>query len=159
MFNQTSHRKDKTCDDYNTPKSAIDSIIHLIPKSSVVYEPYYNTTSKTHIYINEHGYKTVSHIGDLFTDLPEFDFCFTNPPFSEIRRVLTRLFEIGKGFIIIAPLSILVRDYFKPYRDKLSILIPAKRIHFEKEGSAERSPFDCIYLTNLPLDKLVYLKN
>ena len=157
MFNQTSHKKDKTNDNYNTPKSAIDAIIHLIPKGSIVYEPFYNTTSKTHIYINEHGYKTISHIKDFYRDILEFDFCFTNPPFSEIRRVLSRLEEIGKPFIIISPLSILVRQYFAGFRDKLSILIPAKRIHFEKEGSKDRSPFDCIYLTNLPMDKLIYL--
>ena len=159
MFNPMLHKKEKSCDDWNTPKSAIDAIIHLIPKGSVVYEPFTNDTSKSHIYIHEHGFKTRSHIGEFFTDLPEFDFIVSNPPFSEIKKVLSRLFEIGKPFIIIAPLSILVRQYFADFRDKLSILIPAKRIHFEKEGSAERSPFDCIYLTNLPIDRLTYLKN
>jgi hypothetical protein len=159
MFNPMLHKKEKSCDDWNTPKSAIDAIIHLIPKGSVVYEPFTNDTSKSHIYIHEHGFKTRSHIGEFYTDLPEFDFIVSNPPFSEIKKVLSRLFEIGKPFIIIAPLSILVRQYFADFRDKLSILIPAKRIHFEKEGSAERSPFDCIYLTNLPIDRLTYLKN
>jgi hypothetical protein len=159
MFNPMLHKKEKSCDDWNTPKSAIDAIIHLIPKGSGVYEPFTNDTSKSHIYIHEHGFKTRSHIGEFYTDLPEFDFIVSNPPFSEIKKVLSRLFEIGKPFIIIAPLSILVRQYFADFRDKLSILIPAKRIHFEKEGSAERSPFDCIYLTNLPIDRLTYLKN
>ena len=157
MFNQTNHKKDKTNDDYNTPKSAIDAIILLIPKGSIVYEPFTNTSSKSHIYIHEHGYKTVSHVGDFFTDLPEFDFCFTNPPFSKIRQVLSKLFQINKPFIIITPLSILVREYFKPHRDKVRVIIPNKRIQFEKDGSKERSPFDCVYLTNLPLDKLIYL--
>lgn len=159
MFNPMLHKKEKSCDDYNTPKSAIDAIIHLIPKGSVVYEPFTNDTSKSHIYIHEHGFKTRSHIGEFFTDLPEFDFIVSNPPFSQIKKVLSRLFEVGKPFIIIAPLSILVRQYFADFRDKVSVMIPAKRIHFEKEGSAERSPFDCIYLTNLPLDRLTYLKN
>lgn len=159
MFNPMLHKKEKSSDDWNTPKSAIDAIIHLIPKGSVVYEPFTNDTSKSHIYIHEHGFKTRSHIGEFFTDLPEFDFIVSNPPFSEIKKVLSRLFEIGKPFIIISPLSILVRQYFAEFRDKVSVMIPAKRIHFEKEGSIERSPFDCIYLTNLPLDRLTYLKN
>ncbi len=157
MFNPLSHKKDKTNDSWNTPKSAIDSIIHLIPKGSIVYEPFTNDTSKSHIYIHEHGFKTRSHIGEFYTDPPEFDFIVSNPPFSEIKKVLSRLFEIGKPFLILAPLSILVRQYYAEFRDKLSILIPAKRIHFEKDGSSERSPFDCIWLTNLPLNKLIYL--
>jgi hypothetical protein len=157
MFNSLLHKKDKTNDSWNTPKSAIDSIIHLIPKGSIVYEPFTNDTSKSHIYIHEHGFKTRSHIGQFYTDLPEFDFILSNPPFSEIKKVLSRLFEIGKPFLIIAPLSILVRQYYAEFRDKLSILIPAKRIHFEKDGSSERSPFDVIWLTNLPLNKLIYL--
>jgi hypothetical protein len=159
MFNPMLHKKEKSSDDWNTPKAAIDSIVHLIPKGSIVYEPFTNDTSKSHIYIHEHGFKTRSHIGEFFTDPPEFDFIVSNPPFSQIKKVLSRLFEIGKPFLIIAPLSILVRQYFTEFRDKLSILIPAKRIHFEKEGTAERSPFDTIWLTNLPLEKLVYLKN
>jgi len=158
MFSQINHKKDKSCDDWNTPQSAIDAIIHLIPKNSVVYEPFTNDTSKSHIYIHNHGFKTRSHIGDFYSDLPEFDFIFSNPPFSDIKKVLSRLFEIGKPFLIIAPLSILVREYFKPHRDKVSILIPAKRIQFEKAESNDRSPFDCVYLTNLPMEKLIYLE-
>lgn len=158
MFSQINHKKDKSCDDWNTPQSAIDAIIHLIPKNSIVYEPFTNDTSKSHIYIHNHGFKTRSHIGDFYSDLPEFDFIFSNPPFSEIKKVLSRLFEIGKPFLIIAPLSILVREYFKPHRDKVSVLIPAKRIQFEKAESNDRSPFDCVYLTNLPMEKLIYLE-
>lgn len=157
MFSQIKHRKNNTENNWNTPKTAIDAIIHLIPKGSIVYEPFWSDDSKSHIYLHEHGYKTVSHIGDFYSNPPNFDIIVTNPPFSDIQRCLSRLFELGKPFVIIAPLGLIVRNYFKQYRDKVSILIPEKRIQFERENSKDRSPFDVIYITNLPMDKLIYL--
>ena len=158
MFSQLKHRKNNTDDNWNTPKTAVDAVVHLIPKSSTVYEPYWNKTSKSHIYLHEHGFKTVSHTGDFYSNPPNFDIIVTNPPFSDIQRCLSRLFELGKPFIIIAPLSLIVRNYFKQYRDKISILIPAKRIQFQRDGSNDRSPFDCVYITNLLIEKLIYLE-
>jgi hypothetical protein len=41
----------------------------------------------------------------------------------------------------------------------VSILIPAKRIQFQRDGSHDRSPFDCVYITSLKLNsKLIYLE-
>ena len=158
MFNPIRHKKSKTDDNWNTPKLAIDSIVHLIPQGSVVYEPFWNDTSKSHIYLHEHGFKTVSHTGDFYSNPPEFDIIVSNPAFSDIQRCLSRLFELGKPFVIIAPLSLIVRNYFRQYRDRVSILIPAKRIQFEKAGSSDRSPYDCVFITSLKLDsKLIYL--
>ena len=159
MFSQIRHRRNNTENNWNTPKLAIDSIVHLIPKSSVVYEPFFNSTSKSHIYLQEHGLKTVSHVGDFYSNPPEFDIIVSNPPFSDIQRCLSRLFELAKPFIIIAPLSLIVRNYFRQYRDRVSILIPAKRIQFQRDGSHDRSPFDCVYITSLKLNsKLIYLE-
>ena len=160
MFNQIKYKgKAKTDDNYNTPKTAVDAIIHLVPKSSVVYEPFWSKDSKSHIYLQEHGFPTVSHVGDFYSDPPDFNFIVTNPPFSDIQRCLSRLFELAKPFIIIAPLGLIVRQYFKQYKDKVSILIPSKRIQFESSTSKNRSPFDCCYITSLKLDsKLIYLE-
>ena len=159
MFSQIKHRKHKTSDEWNTPKAAVDAIVHLIPPGSIVYEPFTNDTSKSHIYLHEHGFKTVSHIGDFYSNPPIFDIIVTNPPFSDIQRCLSRLFELQKPFIIIVPLSLIVRNYFRQYRDRVSILIPAKRIQFQRDGSHDRSPFDCVYITSLKLNsKLIYLE-
>ena len=160
MFNQMKYKgKAKTNDNYNTPKTAVDAVVHLIPKGSTVYEPFTNTSSKSHIYLQEYNLKTVSHIGDFYSDPPNFDIILTNPPFSDIQRCLSRLFELGKPFILIVPLSLIVRQYFKQYRDRVSILIPAKRIQFESSTSKNRSPFDCCYVTSLKLNsKLIFLE-
>ena len=160
MFTQMKYKgKAKTDDNYNTPKTAVDAIIHLVPKGSTVYEPFFNDTSKSHIYIHDHGFKTVSHIGDFYSDPPNFDIILTNPPFSDIQRVLSILFELQKPFILIVPLSLIVRQYFRQYSQKVSILIPAKRIQFESSTSKNRSPFDCCFITSLKLDsKLIFLE-
>ena len=160
MFSQIRHKKSQTENNWNTPKLAIDAIVHLIPEGSTVYEPFYNSTSKSHIYLQEHGLKTVSHVGNFYNDIPpDFDIIVTNPAFSDIQRCLSRLFELAKPFVIIVPLSLIVRNYFKQYRDKVSIRIPAKRIQFQRDGSNDRSPFDCVYITSLKLNsKIIYLE-
>jgi hypothetical protein len=160
MFSQIKYKgKSKTCDHWNTPKTAIDAVVHLIPQGSIVYEPFWSKDSKSHIYLQENGFKTVSHVGDFYSDPPDCNIIVTNPPFSDIQRALSRLFELGKPFILIVPLSLIVRQYFRQYKDKVSILIPAKRIQFESENSKDRSPFDCCYITSLKLnDKLIFLE-
>jgi hypothetical protein len=83
MFSQIRHRKDNTENDWNTPRTAVDAIVHLVPQGSIVYEPFTNDTSKSHIYLHEHGFKTVSHIGDFYKNPPIFDVIITNPPFID----------------------------------------------------------------------------
>ena len=156
MFNQIKFKKRDTNDSWNTPKKAWLDIAHLLSQDKIILEPFFNETSKSHVYLEEMGFKVIQD--DLWDILPFFDKIVTNPPFSLLRLTLTRLFEIDASFIIIAPLSILVREYFKEWRDRVSILIPEKRIQFEKDGSADRSPFDVVYLVYPCLsEKLIYL--
>lgn len=156
MFNQTNHKKKETNDNWNTPKKAWDDIKHLLSHDKVLLEPFYNETSKSHIFLEAFGFDVLQK--DLWSVLPFFDRVVTNPPFSMIRSTLSRLFELKASFILIAPLSILVREYFKEYREHVSILIPPKRIQFEKDGSDARSPFDVVYLVHPMLnERLVYL--
>lgn len=156
MFNQIKYKKKESNDSWNTPKRAWEDIAYLLSQTKIILEPFFNETSKSHIYLEEMGFKVIQD--DLWDILPFFDKVVTNPPFSLLRQTLSRLFEIDASFIILAPLSILVREYFREWRDRVSILIPAKRIQFEKDGSKERSPFDVIYLVYPCLsEKLIYL--
>ena len=156
MFNQIKHKKKGTNDSWNTPKKAWLDIAHLLSQDKVLLEPFFNETSNSHVYLEEMGFKVMQN--DLWDILPFFDRVVTNPPFSLMRPTLSRLFELDASFIIIAPLSILVRQYFKDYRELVSILIPPKRIQFEQDGAEARSPFDVIYLVYPCLnEKLIYL--
>ena len=84
------------------------------------------------------------------------DIIVSNPPFSKSKEVLTRLKELDKPFIIILPSSKIntqyVRSLFMECEDKLQLIIPRKRIHFEKkvEGKTPENwknacNFDCFY--------------
>ena len=66
---------------------------------------------------------------------------------------MQRLAELDKPFIIIMPSSKINTGYFREYfKDKIQIIIPRKRIHFNKlvdgkevEGWKNACNFDCFY--------------
>jgi hypothetical protein len=141
-------------DDYMTPKYAWENIQQYIPRGRVIWEAFYgNGTSGAHL--RELGFEVVHEEIDFFKE-NRGDILVSNPPFSKSKEVLTRLKELGKPFIMIMPSSKIntqyVRNLFKDMTDKLQIIIPQKRIHFEKqvdgkvpEGWKNACNFDCFY--------------
>jgi len=154
-------------DDYMTPDYAWDNIKDYIPKDKVIWEAFYgNGQSGKHL--KELGFKVIHEKIDFFTE-NRGDIIVSNPPFSKSKDVLTRLKELNKPFVLILPSSKLntqyVRNLFKD--DKLQIIIPVKRIHFEKlvdgkkpDGWKNACNFDCFYYCwklDLPKD-IVWLE-
>jgi hypothetical protein len=139
-------------DDYMTPKYAWENIKHLIPKDQVIWEAFYGDGNSGK-YLTELGFNVIHEPVDFFeNDLG--DIIVTNPPFSKSKDVMKRLKDLNKPFIIILPVSKLntsyVRENYK--NEKLQIIIPRKRIHFEKhidgkkvEGFKNACNFDCFY--------------
>ena len=93
------------------------------------------------------------------------DCIVTNPPFSDKERVINRLYELDKPFIITIPIHSLATRFIKnKFKNKLQVIIPDMRIHFEKKDkdsgqrkTLKRTPFDTIYVCykmNLPRDIL-----
>ena len=56
----------------------------------------------------------------------------TNPPFSELPRVLARLRELGKPVVVIMPCSTLTTRYFRDLFRDIQVIVPRKRIQFRK---------------------------
>jgi hypothetical protein len=56
----------------------------------------------------------------------------TNPPFSELPRVLARLREFGKPFVVIMPCSTLTTRYFRDLFQDIQVIVPRRRIQFRK---------------------------
>ena len=139
-------------DDYMTPKSAWENIKHLIPKDKVIWEAFYGN-GKSGDYLKELGFNVIHEPVDFFTnDLG--DIIVSNPPFSKSKEVIKRLKELDKPFIIIMPCSKINTSYFRDYfmNTGLQIVIPIKRIHFEKlvdgkkpENWKNACNFDCFY--------------
>jgi hypothetical protein len=149
-----------------TPRYAWENIAHLIPKDKVVWEAFYGD-GKSGEYLRELGFEVIHEEIDFFTE-NRGDIIVSNPPFSKSKEVLARLVELNKPFIVILPASKVttqyVRNLFKNSEDKLQLVIPRSRIHFQKqidgktpEDYKSSCNFDCFYYCwkmNLPRDLL-----
>ena len=138
-------------DSYMTPKSAWDNIKHFIPKDKVIWEAFYGD-GKSGTYLQELGFEVIHEPVDFFeNNLGEI--IVSNPPYSLSKEIMDRLLVLDKPFILIFPASKICTQYFRKWKDKgLQIIIPKKRIHFEKqiegkkpEGWKNACYFDCFY--------------
>ncbi len=137
-------------DDYMTPKYAWESIQEYIPKDKIIWEAFYGD-SKSGDYLKELGFETIHEPVDFFeNDLG--DIIVSNPPFSKSKEIMKRLLVIDKPFILIFPSSKINTSYFRDWKDKIQIIIPPKRIHFQKlingkvpENWKNACNFDCFY--------------
>ncbi len=139
-------------DDYMTPKSAWINIRNYIPKDKVIWEAFYgNNQSGT--FLKELGYNVIHKDIDFFEhNLGEI--VVSNPPFTKIKDIMFRLINLNKPFIMIMPVSKMSTQYFRKImettQEKIQIIIPRKRINFDKmvDGKIIPSPganFDCYY--------------
>ena len=150
-----------THDDYMTPDYAWDWIKDYIPHDKIIWESFYgNGTSGA--YLSQLGFNVIHETIDFY-DNNIGDIIVTNPPFSDKKKVFTRLKELDKPFIIICPSSMINTQYIRHlFKNELQIIIPSKRINFVKlvdgvvpENWSSQCNFDCFYYCykmNLPKD-------
>ncbi len=138
-------------DDYMTPKYAWENIKQYIPADKVIWEAFYGD-GKSGEYLKELGFNTI-HEPVNFFEHNLGQVIVSNPPFSQSKTILDRLYELDKPFIIILPSSKINTQYFRKWKNKgIQIIIPKHRINFEKqiegkvpEGWANRCNFDTFY--------------
>jgi hypothetical protein len=118
-------------DDYMTPKSAWDDIKQFIPKDRVIWEAFYGD-GKSGMYLRDLGFKVIHEDVDFFVE-DRGDIIVSNPPFSIAKEVMERLHVLDKPFILILPSSKINTSYFRHWKNRLQIIIPKKRIPFEKQ--------------------------
>jgi len=141
-----------THDDYMTPKYAWENIKHLIPNDKSIWEPFYGD-GESGKDLTDLGFNVIHQDIDFFeNDLG--DIIVTNPPFSNIPKILERLVKLNKPFIMIMPTPKLTTQYFRKLFEnkKIQIVIPRKRIQFKKLVNGEvpkdwksQCAFDCFY--------------
>ena len=144
-----------------TPKYAWENIKQYIPENKIIWEAFYGNGSSGE-YLKELGFDVVHEPVDFFeNDLGEI--IVSNPPFSKVKQVMERLYQLDKPFILILPSSKINTSYFRAWKDKnIQIIIPKKRIHFTKlinglipNNWKNACNFDCFYYCykiNLPKD-------
>lgn len=157
-------------DDYMTPDSAWDNIKQYIPKDKVIWEAFYgNGTSGTHL--KKLGFNVIHEPIDFFEN-DRGQIVVSNPPFTQVPKVLERLVELNKPFIMIMPCSKINTQYFRKLfsdnENPIQIIIPRKRIQFIKlvdgevlKDSKNACNFDCFYYCwkiGLPRD-IIWLKD
>ena len=136
-------------DDYMTPKHAWEDIKQYIP-NKVIWEAFYgNGQSGDHL--RQLGFNVIHEDIDFF-ESDRGEIIVTNPAFSLVKDVMKRLEILDKPFILILPASKINTSYIRAWKDKkLQIIIPRKRIHFDKLVNGEISKkkstcnFDCFY--------------
>lgn len=141
-------------DDYITPFYAWDNIKQYIPKDKVIWEAFYaDGSSGSHL--EKLGFNVIHEEIDFFEN-DKGDIIVSNPPFTKVPEVLIRLMELNKPFILICPSSKINTQYFRKLfsdtEDPIQIIIPRKRIHFDKLVNGEivkdqkrACNFDCFY--------------
>ena len=153
----------KESDNYITNKIAWEQIKEYIPKNKVIWSPFY-CDGKQKEYFAEMGIDIIHKDKDFFSYVPEYDIVIDNPPFSKKKEVLSKLHELNKPFIIIAPSMMLSYKYFQDYfANDIQIIIPPKRITFKNLNSDKKNynpPFVSFYFCykmDLPRD-ILWLK-
>ncbi len=141
-------------DDYMTPKSAWEAIKDYIPKDKKIWEAFYGNGMSAQ-YLKELGFDVICDDVDFFESNCG-EVIVSNIPFSLTNKILTRLVELDKPFILIMPSYKIhtqyVRNLFMNQDSKLQIIIPRKRIQFIKliDGEVPKDyksacNFDCFY--------------
>jgi len=101
-----------------------DSTIYT-QKSSIM-GTFFSVNSKSPIYLRELGLDTVSENVDFFkTNLG--NIIVTNPPYSKMKPIMERLYELNKPFILILPISKICCQYTKKIQGNIQIMIPKSR--------------------------------
>ncbi len=133
-------------DDYMTPKYAWENIKEYIPKNKVIWEAFYGD-GKSGQYLKDLGFDVIHEKIDFFEE-NKGDLIISNPPFSDAKNIMNRLYELDKPFILIFPSSKINTQYFRKWKCKgIQIIIPRKRIQFIKNGNElqNKCNFDCFY--------------
>jgi len=137
-------------DDYMTPKYAWENIKDYIPTDKIIWEAFMGD-GKSGEYLKDLGFDVIHNDNDFF-ESNEGDVIVSNPPFSKAKEILMRLKELDKPFILILPSSKINTQYFRLFKNEIQLIIPKKRIHFEKQINGEKPEgwrnacnFDCFY--------------
>ena len=146
MVNFKDCPKFNVYDDYYTPEWVWNKIRPLVSKDKVIFEACMLNSEKSksiEIWKNW-GYKVVGNKKwDILTcDIPDCDIIITNPPFeTKIKqKILKRLMEINKPFIIIMNSCNIFSNYFREIlnTNDIQIIFPKGHLHFQKEGEKEK---------------------
>ena len=154
-----TNSKEYKDDDYQTPKKVWESISHFIPKDKVIWESFYGD-GKSGDYLRELGFQVIHEDIDFFQHNLG-DMIVTNPPFSIKGKILQRLKELNKPFILLLPASVLGTKQLSSLFPDIQVIIPNGRINYIKNGEQTKGVWfaSFFYCWKLGLEKdITFLK-
>lgn len=125
-------------DEWYTPEYAIIPILKYLKPNSIIWAPFDSKESNYVKILEAAGHKVyATHINngnDFFkvTLKTKYDYIISNPPYSIRNEILKKLYEIGKPFAMLLPLTTMET----PFRSKMfqkngiEILAFDKRVNF-----------------------------
>tara|TARA_R110000822_G_scaffold78584_3_gene188287 strand:- start:1217 stop:1699 length:483 start_codon:yes stop_codon:yes gene_type:complete len=96
--------KKKVNDNYSTPVAYLKVIEPYIPKDYIINDPFYfNGLVQSNW--RQIGRDIIHEDKDFFTSTHEGDIFVSNPPFSNLKEIFIKLFELEKPFILLLPIQ------------------------------------------------------
>ena len=146
-------------DDWETPIEYWKLLVPYIKKDKIINDPFYMNGNAKEKW-EELGYKCIHKEEDFFKADPPIEkniIICSNPPYSKRNKVLQRLIEWEKPFIMLMPIDTLGSKWIKKYFDKLEFIIPNGRYSFSKNGEKTKSSwFDTFWICyGLDLDNKI----
>ena len=157
-------------DECYTPFYAVKPIIKYLPRDKKIWCPFDEEWSAFYQTLNRYGFDVVRSSlvegQDFFEYEPDdYDIIVSNPPFSKKDKVLKRLYELGKPFMILLPLTSLQgQKRYKCFSQGIQMLAFDKRIHYHTnnmthytKGNHFASAYFCrnILPDNLIIEELI----
>ena len=138
-------------DEWYTPKYAVLPLLKYLDKDKIIWAPFDNKNSNYVKVFKRNGFKVIySHKEqgkDFFEYEPrKWDIIVSNPPFSIKDKVLKRVYELKKPFILLLPLSALQSKRRGKLFNKYGIQLISfdKRIGYNHmEGNSFASAYFC----------------
>lgn len=126
------HDQSKTkSDNYETPFYVFKDIAYLVDKERTIYDPFYCSGSSG-LFLSSLFENVIHQDVDFFNNSFQYDMIISNPPYSKLKLILEKIERENKPFMLLMPLTLLTRKYFKTIFNKkeIKIIIPKSRIHF-----------------------------
>ena len=127
--------KSRKSDQYNTPEWMWRDLVIAYPAlvTTKVWDPFFNDGQSTGLMRSSGMKKVKAQTRDDFFKV--FDqhanhLIVANPPFSLKQRIIRKLVDTDRPFILLLPIAVMYVGYFKPVLKQCKVIVPHKQCVF-----------------------------